>query len=70
MSGIDWTSQWEYETKLELEMFKKAGVISDYTYVVAQNDAAKQISDIEDLLAKGFGVVKDVHYRYHKCPAG
>ncbi|GAF93476.1 unnamed protein product, partial [marine sediment metagenome] len=43
MSGIDWTSQWEYETKLELEMFKKAGVISDYTYVVAQNDSAKQI---------------------------
>ena len=53
MSGIDWTSQWEYEAKLELEMFKKAGVISDYTLVVAQNDSAKQIADIEDLLAKG-----------------
>ncbi|MBC8461776.1 MAG: ABC transporter substrate-binding protein [Deltaproteobacteria bacterium] len=53
MSGIDWTSQWEYETKLALEMYKKAGIVSDYTYVIAQNDSAKQISDIEDLLAKG-----------------
>jgi hypothetical protein len=34
MSGIDWTSQWEYETKLELEMLVLPGFAWVTPYMV------------------------------------
>jgi ribose transport system substrate-binding protein len=53
LSGIDWTTQWQREFELEAEIYKKAGIISDYYIVSCMGDPSKQITDIEDLLAKG-----------------
>ncbi|MBA7500539.1 hypothetical protein ES704_03299 [subsurface metagenome] len=37
----------------EVERFKKAGLIKDYYFIDAEAKISKQISDIEDLVAKG-----------------
>jgi len=57
LSGIDWTTQWEREFEIEAEAYKRAGIISEYYMLSAMGDVSKQISDIEDLLARGVDVL-------------
>lgn len=52
-AGNFWRQQMEAEFKEEAEALKKAGVISDYTMLNADNDQSKQISDIRDLITMG-----------------
>lgn len=51
--GNSWRQQMEAEFETEAEKLKEAGIISDYVMLNADNDQAKQISDINDLVTMG-----------------
>lgn len=55
--GNSWRQQLEAEFSYEAERMKEAGIISDYTMLNADNDQAKQISDINDLITMGCNAI-------------